>query len=228
VARAAAAAGVGQFVHVSAIGADTHSDSVYAQTKALGEAAALEHMPRAVILRPSIVFGPEDQFFNRFAAMAMFSPVIPVVGARTRFQPVYVQDVALAAAKAACGEVRPGIYELGGPEVVTFRDLMRRMLAVIRRRRLILAMPFPVAVVMGGVLDFLQAITLGLFRNGLITRDQVRNLRRDNVVGEGRMGFAELGIEPTSMGPVLGEYLWRYRPSGQYADIKDSAQHLRS
>jgi len=228
VARAAAAAGVGQFVHLSAIGADTHSDSAYAETKALGEAAVLEHMPRAVILRPSIVFGPEDQFFNRFAAMAMFSPVIPVVGPGTRFQPVYVQDVALAAAKAVCGEVRPGIYELGGPEVRTFRELMRQMLTVIRRRRLVLGMPFPVATVLGGVLDFLQAITLGLFRNGLITRDQVRNLRRDNVVGEGRLGFAEIGIEPTAMGPVLGEYLWRYRRSGQYAEIKDSARHLRS
>lgn len=227
VARAAAAAGVERFVHVSAIGADSRSDSVYAETKALGEAAVLEHMPRAMILRPSIIFGPEDQFFNRFAGMALFSPVLPLVGPKTRFQPVYVQDVALAAAKGICGEARPGIYELGGPEIRSFRELMQEMLAVIRRRRLLITVPFPVAMVMGGALDLLQAMTLGLFRNGILTRDQVRNLRRDNVVGEGRMGFPELGIEPTGMGPVLREYLWRYRPSGQYSDIKDSARHLR-
>jgi len=227
IAREAARAGIRRFVHLSAIGADSRSPSVYAETKALGEAGVLEHMPRAVILRPSIIFGPEDQFFNRFAGMAMFSPALPLVGPNTRFQPVYVQDVALAAAKAAVGEARPGIYELGGPEVRTFRELMVEMLAVIRRRRLVIAIPFPIAMVLAGALDLLQALTLGLFRNGMITRDQVRNLRRDNVVTPGIMGLAELGIEPTAMGPVLREYLWRYRPSGQYADIKESARHMR-
>jgi uncharacterized protein YbjT (DUF2867 family) len=227
IARLAAEEGVGIFVHVSAIGADADSDSRYAATKGLGEAAVLEHFPRAVILRPSIVFGPEDEFFNRFAQMTRLGPVLPVVGADTRFQPVYVDDVARAAVKGVLGEAQPGVYELGGPEVSSFRELMQMMLRMIRRRRLIVNMPFWLAGLMGTAFDLLQTVTLGLFRNGLLTRDQVRNLRRDNVVGEGRRGFADLGIEPTGMELVLEDYLWPYRPSGQYAAIKESADNLK-
>ncbi len=227
VARIAAEEGVERLVHVSAIGADSTSSSDYARTKAEGEAAVLEHFPRAVILRPSIVFGPEDEFFNRFAQMTRTGPFLPVVGAGTRFQPVYVDDVARAAVKGVLGEAHPGIYELGGPEVATFRELMSRMLRVIRRRRLIVNVPFWIAMVMGTVLDGLQAITMGLFHNGLLTRDQVRNLRRDNVVGADRKSFADLGISPVAMDSVLDEYLWPYRPSGQYAGIKESADRLK-
>jgi NADH dehydrogenase len=227
VARIAAEEGVERLVHVSAIGADSTSSSDYARTKAEGEAAVLEHFPRAVILRPSIVFGPEDEFFNRFAQMTRTGPFLPVVGAGTRFQPVYVDDVARAAVKGVLGEANPGIYELGGPEVATFRELMSRMLRVIRRRRLIVNVPFWIAMVMGTVLDGLQAITMGLFHNGLLTRDQVRNLRRDNVVGADRKSFADLGISPVAMDSVLDEYLWPYRPSGQYAGIKESAERLK-
>lgn len=227
VARIAAEEGVGAFVHVSAIGADIQSSSQYACTKGQGEAAVLEHFPRAVILRPSIVFGPEDEFFNRFAQMTRTSPFLPVVGAGTRFQPVYVDDVARAAVKGVLGQAAPGIYELGGPEVATFRELMVMMLGVIRRRRLILHVPFWAATVMATVLDGLQVLTLGLFHNGLLTRDQVRNLRQDNVVSEGRKSFADLGIEPVAMDAVLGEYLWPYRPSGQYAATKESAERLK-
>jgi len=227
VARIAAEEGAARLVHVSAIGADPNSDSLYADSKGDGEAAVLAAFPTAVILRPSIVFGPEDQFFNRFAAMTRMAPALPVVGAGTRFQPVYVDDVAQAAVMGALGQAKPGIYELGGPEVATFRELMQRMLVVIRRRRLILNVPFWVAGIMGGLLDLVQAATLGLFHNSLLTRDQVRNLRRDNVVTEGRMGFAELGIEPTAMDAILEEYLWHYRPGGQYAEIKEAARHLR-
>ena len=180
-----------------------------------------------MILRPSIIFGNEDGFFNRFAAMTRFSPVLPVVGAATLFQPVHVDDVAQAAVKGITGAAAPGIYELGGPEVATFRELMQRMLAEIRRRRLIVNIPFFAASIMGGVLDMVQTLSLGLFNNGMITRDQVRNLRTDNVVAPGAKGFAELGITPMAMGPVLPEYLWRYRPSGQYAAIKESAKNLR-
>ena len=227
IARIAAEEGVGQLVHISAIGADQDSASEYQQTKAAGEAAVLAAFPGAMILRPSIIFGNEDGFFNRFAAMARFSPVLPVVGAATRFQPVHVDDVAQAAVKGITGAAAPGIYELGGPEVATFRELMQRMLTEIRRRRLILNIPFFAASIMGGVLDLVQTLTLGLFNNGMITRDQVRNLRTDNVVAPGAKGFAELGITPVAMGPVLPEYLWRYRPSGQYAAIKESAKNLR-
>ena len=227
IARIASEEGVARLVHLSAIGADAESPSVYQQTKAAGEKAVLAAFPGAVILRPSIIFGNEDGFFNRFAAMTRFGPVLPVVGAGTRFQPVYVDDVAQAAVMGATGAAAPGVYELGGPDVATFRDLMRQMLQVIRRRRLIVNVPFFAASIMGGAFDLLQAVTLGLFNNGLITRDQVRNLKADNVVSPGAKGLADLGITPTAMGPVLPEYLWRYRPSGQYAAIKESAKNLR-
>jgi uncharacterized protein YbjT (DUF2867 family) len=226
IARIAAELGVQALVHVSAIGANAASASVYAQTKAAGEAAVLAAFPGAMILRPSIVFGSEDGFFNRFAAMARLGPILPVVGANTRFQPVFVDDVAQAAVKGVLGQAH-GIYELGGPDIETFRALMARMLAVIQRRKLVLNVPFLVARVMGGVFDGLQAITLGLFNNGLITGDQVRNLRVDNVAAPGARGFADLDIVPTAMDAVLPEYLWRYRPSGQYAAIKGSAKNLK-
>lgn len=227
VARIAAEEGVQHLVHMSAVGADPDSDSLYASTKGKGEAAVLAAFPLAVILRPSIIFGTEDQFFNRFAAMTRMGPVLPVVGADTLFQPVYVDDVAQAAVMGVLGTAKPGIYELGGPEVDSFRGLMQRMLGVIRRRRLIVNTPFWIARIMAGVFDGLQTVTLGLFHNGLLTRDQVRNLARDNVVAEGRMNFATLGITPTAMDAVLEEYLWPYRPGGQYAEIKESARHLK-
>jgi uncharacterized protein YbjT (DUF2867 family) len=227
IARIAAETGVAHLVQISAIGADAASDSLYARTKAEGEAGVLAAFPAAVILRPSVIFGQEDQFFNRFAGMARLGPILPVVGAGTRFQPVYVDDVAQAAVLGATGAAAPGIYELGGPDVETFRELMARMLAVIQRRKLVLNIPFFAARVMAFGFDMLQAVTLGLIPNGMLTRDQVRNLARDNVVTPGAKGFADLGITPTAMAAVLPEYLWRYRPSGQFAAIKDSAKNLR-
>ena len=228
VARIAAEQGISRMVHISAIGADETSDSDYARTKALGEAAVFEHLPSAVILRPSIVFGSEDQFFNRFAAMTKLGPVLPVVGADTRFQPVYVDDVAQAAEKALTTDLAPGVYELGGPDVATFRELMQQMLEVIHRRRLVVNIPFFAARIMAFGFDMLQTLTAGLITNSMITRDQVRNLSRDNVVGDAERGFAELGITPTAMSAVLPEYLWRFRPSGQYDAIKQSAKNLRT
>lgn len=225
VARIAAEQGLARMVQISAIGADEGSPSDYARTKAAGEAAVLEHMPGAMILRPSIVFGPEDQFFNRFANLSRLGPILPVVGANTRFQPVYVDDVAQAAVMGVLGTAPGGVYELGGPEVRTFRALMQEMLGVIRRRKLIVNIPFPVASLMGLGFDVLGTLSGGLIP-AQITRDQVRNLARDNVVGEGAKGFADLGITPTSMDAVLPEYLWRFRPSGQYSDIKQSAKNL--
>jgi len=127
----------------------------------------------------------------------------------------------------ATGRAKAGVFELGGPDIATFRDLMRQMLAVIQRRRLVLNVPFFVANIMGGALDMVQVLTAGIVKNGMITRDQVRNLQRDNVVGSGARGLGDLGITPTAMGAVLPEYLWRYRPSGQYAAIKNSAKNLK-
>lgn len=227
VARIAAELGVDRLVQISAIGADANSDSAYARSKAAGEAAVLAAFPTAVILRPSVIFGNEDQFFNRFAAMARLGPILPVVGAATRFQPVYVDDVALAAVLGVEGKAAPGIYELGGPEVASFRELMRQMLTVIRRRRMIVNIPGFLARIMAGVFDLIQIATAGLIENRMLTRDQVRNLGRDNVVSPGARGFADLGITPTALEAVLPEYLWRYRPSGQFAAIKESAKNLK-
>lgn len=227
IARIAAEQGVEQLVHVSAIGADPDSDSAYARTKGVGEAAITDTFPRAVILRPSIVFGPEDQFFNRFASMTRFGPVLPLVGAGTRFQPVYVDDVAQAAVKAVMGEVKPGIYELGGPDVASFRELMRQMLTVIRRRRLVLGLPFWVGNLMGLGSAALKLVSGGLL-SGPITTDQVKNLKKDNVVAPDALGFSELGITPTALDAVLPEYLWRFRPDGQYSEITESAKNLKT
>jgi NADH dehydrogenase len=226
IARLARDAGVAQLVHVSAIGADPDSDSAYARTKALGEAAVLEAFPNAVILRPSAMFGSEDGFFNRFASMTRMGPVLALVGGNSRFQPVFVDDVAEAAVRGATGQATPGIYELGGPQTKTLKALMADMLDQIHRRRLVVNLPFWLGGIIAGVLDIGSAATLGLVSNRILTRDQVRLLRRDNVVGDGAKGFADLGIRPTAMDGVLPNYLWRYRPSGQYDAIKDSAKRL--
>lgn len=223
IARIATEEGASHLVHISAIGADVDGASLYSQSKGRGEVGVQEHFPNAVILRPSVVFGPEDQFFNRFAGMTKFGPVLPVVGADTRFQPVFVGDVAKAVAAAAQSTATPGIYELGGPDVNTFRELMQAMLEIIRRRRLIMNIPFLPAQLLGVLMEAGQTLTLGLVP-AQITRDQVKSLKSDNVVQDGARGLRDLGVEPTAMAAVLPDYLWRFRPSGQYAAIKDSAK----
>lgn len=227
VARIAAEESVQRMVQISAIGADADSDSEYAQSKAEGEEAVLAAFPTAMILRPSIVFGPEDEFFNRFASMTRFGPILPVVGADTKFQPVYVDDVAQAAVKGILGQAEPGIYELGGPDVRTFRELMTEMLSVIHRKRLVLNIPFFAAGIMAKLMELGQTLSLGIVP-AQITTDQVANLRNDNVVSEGAKTLADLGIEPTTTASVLPSYLWRFRPSGQYYDITESAKTLRN
>jgi len=213
VAEAARAAGAG-LTHGSALGADANSASIYAQTKARGEKAVLDTVKSAVVLRPSIIFGPEDQFFNRFADMARFSPALPLVGGgTTRFQPVYVADVAEAFARSVDGKVKGGkIYELGGPRVLTFRECMEEMLEVIDRKRMLVPLPWSIAGVMGSV--------LGMLPGALLTSDQVTLLKSDNVVSkeaekEGRT-LPGLGIEPQSTAAILPTYLWRFRPAGQF------------
>ena len=228
IARLAAATGITQLVHLSAIGADAESNSDYARTKAEGEAAVLDQFPGAVILRPSVIFGVEDGFFNRFARMTNLGPVLPLVGGTTRFQPVYVDDVAAAAEAAVLGNAAPGIYELGGPDTDSLHGFVDLMLRVIRRRRLVVNLPFWVGSLMGFGFGLMQSMTLGLIHNSILTRDQVRLLRHDNVVSDGAMGLADLGITPTDMEAVLDDYLWVYRPGGQYSDLPASAGNLRT
>jgi NADH dehydrogenase len=153
--------------------------------------------------------------------------MLPLVGADTRFQPVYVDDLAAAAERGVLGGAEPGIYEIGGPEVMTFRELMSEMLGVIRRRRMILSIPFWLGRIMGWGFDLLNTISAGLIK-GPITLDQVRSLKSDNVVGEGARGLSDLGIQPTPMDAILESYLWRFRPSGQYSEIKESAKNLKA
>ena len=204
------AAGAARLVQVSAIGADSASPSDYARSKAAGEAAVAAAFPGASIVRPSIVFGPEDGFFNRFAAMARVSPVLPLVGGgRTRFQPVYVGDVAEAIARIVDDSATAGrTYELGGPRVYSFRELLELMLAVVHRRRLLAPLPFWAA--------SLQAAFLELLPVPPLTRDQVRLLQRDNVVAAGAPGLRELGIAPSAVELVIPTYLDVYRPGGRY------------
>ncbi len=204
VARAAAQVGA-RLIHVSAIGADENSPARYAQSKARGEAAVLAEMPGATIFRPSIMFGPHDDFFNRFAAMARILPFLPLIGGgETRLQPVFVGDVANAIAKAVGGQTRPGItYELGGPDVRTFKELMEFVLSTIERRRLLVPIPFAIAKLQASVLQFLPGPPL--------TPDQVELLKRDNVVSseaeqEGRT-LAALDIDPASIEAVVPTYL---------------------
>ena len=227
IARAAADAGATTLVSLSSIGADAGSDSTYARTKAAGEAEIRAAFPDAVILRPSLIFGPEDKFFNRFAALAKYTLVLPVVGASCRFQPVFVDDVAAAAVRAVDGLAQPGVYELGGPEVVTFRGLITRMLKIIRRPALVISWPFWIARINAWFFDLFQSMSMGLFTNKILTRDQVRQLRHDNIVAPGAKGFADLGLQPTPMEAELEAYLYCYRPAGQYQAIKESAQKLR-
>lgn len=225
IARLAAENGVASMVHVSAIGADADSASEYAQSKAAGEAAVLAHMPDAMILRPSVIFGQDDGFYNRFASLARFGPVLPIVGAETRFQPVYVDDVAAAAVKGILGEAS-GVYELGGPDVGTLRGFVNETLDVINRKRLVINMPFWMARLMAFGFDLMQTVLMGMIENKVLTRDQVKLLQEDNVVSDDASTLADLGIRPTNTEAVLPTYLWRFRPSGQFDAIKDSAKNL--
>ena len=220
IGRLAAQHGLDDVVHLSAIGANAESNSQYARSKGLGEAALHAAFPDAVILRPSIIFGPRDGFFNRFASLAMLAPGLPLPGGGTmKMQPVYVGDVVSAVAvglgiskpgKMARGQkVRGSIFELGGPDIFTFHELMKITLKAINRRRLLV--PVPLAMMSFG------AIFTGLLPNPPLTRDQVRLLAVDNVAADGAAGFAELGITPTPVATIIPEYLGSYRPGGQFS-----------
>jgi len=226
VARIAALNGVKKFVHLSSIGANLDSNSIYARTKAEGEDLVRGHFPEAVILRPSVIFGTEDQFLNRFAALSRLTPIVPLVGAQTKFQPVYVDDVAAAAAVAITGDIPGGIYELGGPEVKSLREIIQNVLHIIRRKRLVINIPFRFAALKAWGFDMIALASRGLIV-AMITRDQVKQLRIDNVVQKDAAGFADFGITPKAMEGVIEDYLYCYRPHGQFTAITSSAKNLK-
>jgi uncharacterized protein YbjT (DUF2867 family) len=214
VAKAATAAGA-RLVHVSAIGADENSPSRYARAKAAGEKAVASALPAATILRPSILFGPDDQFTNRFAALARLSPMLPLIGGGdTKLQPAYVGDVATAVADAVDGNTKAGAtYELGGPEVLTMREIMKIILDITDRSRMLVSLPFGLAKLQALLLQFAP----GPFK---LTPDQVALLRSDNVVSDtakaAGLTLEALGIAPDSIEAIAPQYLWRFRPAGQF------------
>jgi len=234
IAKACTDAGVANLIHVSAIGADENSDAQYAKTKAAGEKAVLAAYPDATILRPSVVFGPEDGFFNKFAGMMRFTPALPVIGAPlipqvkfeggkldinlfgdggAKLQPVYVGDVAQAAVNAIDNADAKGkVYELGGPEVMTFMGIMRRILKHTCRKRWLMPVSYPLAKILGGVLGFLP--------NPMLTGDQVTMLETDNVVSENALTLEDLGVEPTMADAILPSYLFRFK------ELKDQPRHV--
>lgn len=210
IAKAAKDAGVKTLVHVSAIGANAEADSAYAASKGEGEARVRAAFPEATIVRPSLVFGPEDDFFNRFAWLARLSPLLPLIGGgHTKFQPVFVGDVAVAITKCVFDAATRGkTYELGGPEIMSFKALMEFILRITARRRLLVPVPFALATLKAFFLQFLP--------KPLLTPDQVTLLKTDNVVTDGALTLADLGIAPDSMEAVVPSYLWRFRPKGQF------------
>lgn len=212
IATACKRSNVKRFVHISALGVDT-ARSKYAKTKLHGEQVVRDIFPGVVILRPSVMFGPDDGFFNLFARLAQILPVLPLIGGgKTKFQPVYVGDVARAVVVAATGpaDVAGNTYELGGPDQVTFRDIYARLFDVMGTRRFLMPLPFPIAKIQGRVMQ--------MFPNPMLTVDQVVSLETDNIVGTGVKTFKDLGIVPTSMDLILPTYLSHYRAGGIFGE----------
>ena len=220
-AAACKARKITRFVQMSAIGADASSTSQYARTKAQAEVAVRALIPSAVIIRPSVVFGAEDAFFNKFGALAAMSPVLPLIGGgETKFQPVFVADVAAAIARAVTDPDCAGhTYELGGPGVHSFRDLMEMVCSVTYRQKILAVVPWPIAALIGMAGNIQASLkgVVGLVTAPMLTRDQVELLRSDNVVSEGALGLEDLGIRPTAIEPILPTYMYRYRRGGQFA-----------
>jgi uncharacterized protein YbjT (DUF2867 family) len=224
IARAARAEGVRALVQISGIGSDSGSANPYIASKGRAEEVARAEFPDAIMLRPSVVFGPQDEFLNRFAALARFLPALPLFGGgETRLQPVFAGDVALATARALGGAAEPGqTYELGGPEIMTLREAVQLVLRIVERRRWLIGLPFGVSRTLAGTTEIASAATLGLFPKALTTtRDQVELLRSDNIVSEPAIAkgctLAALGIDPQGVEAIAPAYLMRFRKTGQYA-----------
>ena len=221
--------GVARLVHVSMLGADADSPSRLLAAKGRGDAGVMAARPDAVILRPAMMFGEGDDSYTKFAAKTKVFPfVVPIAGGHSPVQPVFVEDVAEAAARAVENPIFCGIYDLAGPDRMTINDMVRQALASAHRRRGIFAMPGWLARFLGGAMDLGSTLTGGLIQNRVMTRDYVRMVSRDMGLPEGAAGLAAFGITPTAPQAVIDDYLWRFRPSGQYAAIKDSAQALRT
>ena len=215
--------GVKKFIHISSIGADQKSDSNYAKSKGIGETKIINAFPDAIILRPSIVFGSEDQFFNLFSKISCISPILPIVGGDTKFQPVYVGDIAKLVEKIikiekSASEKNNSIYELGGPDIMSFHSLMLKMLTFIYRKRLILNLPFWVAKFMCPIIFILYKLSFNKIPL-LITEDSIKQLKNDNIVSKKFLGFEDFGIKPKSMDLILPSYLKHYRPRGNFSDL---------
>lgn len=227
IAELCAARGITRFVQMSALGADPQSPSEYARTKADGEAAVRALIPSATVIRPSIVFGPDDNFFNRFGAMSAIAPVLPLIGGgETKFQPVFVGDVATAIARAVTDPDAQGqTYELGGPAVYSFRELMQLVMKETQHKRLLATIPFSLASLMGKLGNIQAAMhgVIGLIPAPSITVDQVELLKSDNVVSGNAPGLADLGVQATAIEPILPTYLYRYRKGGQFAELMAEA-----
>ena len=215
--------GVKKFIHISSIGADQKSESDYAKSKGIGETKIINAFPDAIILRPSIVFGSEDQFFNLFSKISCLSPILPIVGGDTKFQPVYVGDIAKLVEKIikiekSASEKNNSIYELGGPDIMSFHSLMLKMLTFIYRKRLIVNLPFWFAKFMCPIIFILHKLSLNKIPL-LITKDSVKQLKNDNIVSKKFLGFEDFGIKPKSMDLILPSYLKHYRPRGNFSDL---------
>ena len=215
--------GVKKFIHISSIGANPNSDSKYSKSKGIAEVKILNAFPEAIIFRPSIVFGSEDQFFNLFSQISCISPILPIVGGKTKFQPVYVDDIAKMVAgvlqiESPNTKKNNRIYELGGPEIISFRSLMVKMLSVIYRKKLIINLPFWLAKAMCPLILILNKLTFKKIPL-LITEDSVKQLKYDNIVSEEYMSFEDLEIKPKSLDLILPSYLKRYRPRGNFSDL---------
>ena len=217
VAKACQESGITNFIQMSALGADSDSSSVYAQTKAYAEQIANQLVPSATIIRPSIVFGPEDNFFNQFAGLAKILPALPLIGGgETKFQPVFVGDVAECIAKLIDGEIKSGqTYELGGPDIMSFKEILQYILDITGRKRLLVPIPFPIAMIQAAIMEWLPG--------QMLTRDQVRLLQQDNVVSAGAVSehrtLEGAGIKPASVAAIVPTYLYRFRKTGQFEKI---------
>ena len=216
---------VKKLIQISSVGVDGKS-SIYSSSKAEGEYRITKIFPNVSIVRPSIIFGHEDRFFNRYASLATISPIIPIFGQKTKFQPVYVDDVALAVEKISMDKRLKGIFELGGPEILTFEELIKKMLFIIRRKRLVVNIPFNLAALMAGLFEILNKISLGLVPIPF-TQDNVQQLQIDNIISGDKKSFEDLGIKPQNVDTILPLYLYSYRPHGQYNEITHSGDRTK-
>ena len=216
---------VKKLIQISSVGADSKSTSVYSSSKAKGEEKIFKIFSNVAIIRPSLIFGHEDRFFNRYASLATYSPCVPIIGQNTKFQPVYVDDVALAVEKIATDKNLRGIFELGGPDILTLKELIKKMLLIIRRKRLVLNITFNIARLMAQSFEIINKMTLGLAPLPF-TIDNVKQLQRDNVISEDKNSFKDLGIKPQNIDTIIPLYLYSYRPHGQYNEIVHSADKV--